>query len=176
MTIRSGKEHTTRFMRRRRVTSRQWITVFRNQGRANEFRSNSLRRALAMRAAASPTLSRTECGVWQMSAYGRKQTGCAIIRTQDGPALVSNCYFSATDEHIWVKSDSAAVCIAENPIDQCPLWVRNGHCGTSDEGPLFPRKRTLVRANATSALWQKRTFAVDGRRDSLSGMRFNPLS
>src|SRR5262249_23748552 len=24
----------------------------------------------------------------------------------------------------------------------CPLWVRNGHCSTSDQCPLFPRKRT----------------------------------
>jgi hypothetical protein len=64
----------------------------------DESRSNSLRRALAMRAAASPTLNRTECGVWQMSALQPKADRLRHIRTQDGPALVSNCYFSATDE------------------------------------------------------------------------------
>src|SRR5262249_38132462 len=47
----SLKKHTTRFMRRRKATSRQWITVFRNQGRPNELRSNSSRRVLAMRPA-----------------------------------------------------------------------------------------------------------------------------
>jgi hypothetical protein len=67
-----GQEHTTRFMRRRKVTSRQWIIVFRNRGRPNESRSNSLRRSLAIRPAALPTLNRTKCGVGQTSALPLK--------------------------------------------------------------------------------------------------------
>jgi len=42
---------------------------------------------------------------------------------------------------------------------QCPLWVISGHWGTSEQCPLYPRKRTLRRATSMSALCQKQTLS-----------------
>src|SRR5262249_7099567 len=33
------------------------------------------------------------------------------------------------------------------PQPRCPLWVKSGHCAVSDRCPLYPRKRTLDRAD-----------------------------
>src|SRR6516162_7098454 len=41
---------------------------------------------------------------------------------------------------------------------KCPLWVKSRHRGTSNQCPLYPRKRTLELSRVMSALCQKRTF------------------
>ena len=40
---------------------------------------------------------------------------------------------------------------------RCPLWVISGHRDQLKECPLYPRKRTLLRAIGMSALCQKQT-------------------
>jgi len=42
-----------------------------------------------------------------------------------------------------VKWGSGSVCTAAILGRSCPLWINNGHCGTSDQCPLYPQKRTL---------------------------------
>src|SRR5215470_14511276 len=64
-----------------------------------------------------------------------------------------------------------SVCAAAIQNRSCPLWVKSRHCGTSNQCPLYPQKRTLI-----LSLCQKRTFmgafAVnDSRRQTV---RFFP--
>jgi len=37
---------------------------------------------------------------------------------------------------------------------RCPLWVKSGHRGTSNQCPLYPRKRTLIKCIGKSASCQ----------------------
>src|SRR5262245_16366606 len=50
--------------------------------------------------------------------------------------------------------------IAEQHLSttQCPLWVISGHRSSSNQCPLYPRKRTLIERLGMSALCQKQTF------------------
>src|SRR6516162_8285602 len=43
-------------------------------------------------------------------------------------------------------------------VRPCPLWVKSGHWGTSEQCPLYPQKRTLISTVVMSALCQKRTL------------------
>src|SRR5262245_13036030 len=51
-------------------------------------------------------------------------------------------------------------CTAVIPNCQCPLWVKSGHWGTSEQCPLYPQKQTLELSRVMSALCQKQTYAV----------------
>ena len=39
----------------------------------------------------------------------------------------------------------------------CPLWVKSGHWGASEQCPLYLQKRTLELSHETTALCQKQT-------------------
>jgi hypothetical protein len=55
--------------------------------------------------------------------------------------------------------------------EECPLWVKSGHCGAAVRCPLYPQKQTLELSRVMSALCQKRTLEIF---DGLSCTR--PLS
>ena len=42
----------------------------------------------------------------------------------------------------------------------CPLWVKSGHWGASEQCPLYLQKRTLELSHETTALCQKQTYAM----------------
>ena len=44
---------------------------------------------------------------------------------------------------------------------RCPLWVKSGHRGTSNQCPLYPRKRTLIKCIGKSASCQTLRRALD---------------
>src|SRR5215469_5237163 len=48
--------------------------------------------------------------------------------------------------------------------DECPLWVKSGHWGTSDRCPLYPQKLTLELGREMSAMCQTRKYAGYRRR------------
>src|SRR5262249_51295853 len=56
--------------------------------------------------------------------------------------------------------DSGLVCTAAILGRRCPLWVKSGHWGTSEQCPLYPQKQTLELSRVMSALCQKRTYAA----------------
>src|SRR6516165_6689883 len=47
-----------------------------------------------------------------------------------------------------------------NSARRCPLWVKSGHSGTSEQCLLYPRKRTSELSHGKSALCHKQTFCV----------------
>jgi hypothetical protein len=51
------------------------------------------------------------------------------------------------------------------PAHQCALWVRSGHFASSDQCPLYRRRRTLVERAGMSALCYKQTHAVQRKTD-----------
>ena len=59
-----------------------------------------------------------------------------------------------------VEWGQGLVCTAAIPSVRCPLWVKSGHRGTSNQCPLYPQKRTLELSRVMSALCQKQTYAV----------------
>src|SRR5262249_6373973 len=58
---------------------------------------------------------------------------------------------------------------------QCPLWVISGHRSSSNQCPLYPRKRTLLTVIGMSALCQKQTYgtAANNRQSRIGADEFS---
>ena len=72
------------------------------------------------------------------------------------------------DRRNGVQGSGCTATILRRP---CPLWVKSRHCGTSNQCPLYPQKRTLELSPGMSAKCQKQTFYAAPKR-SLPGLRF----